>query len=205
MHSIRPIIARRHSFPSVFVRHQTRHRSSPILSLFLDVLIFPRGITTRNSPIAECYAICLTAGWTRNRAHKLAQREEREMDACTFQPNAKPQRGTPSSDIAACRADIARGFPRSSAKTRGSSDCEADSVAGGSSAVASKCKTDSETRKSRSNVCGSGSGGGDIVGGDVGKRLFEEHKRLKERRFEREERKRMQEEEAYARTCTFKV
>lgn len=39
----------------------------------------------------------------------------------------------------------------------------------------------------------------------VGKRLFEESKRLRERRFEGEERKRMGEEEAFERTCTFQV
>ena len=36
-------------------------------------------------------------------------------------------------------------------------------------------------------------------------RLFGETRRLEERRFEGQERKRMGEEEAYARTCTFEV
>lgn len=42
-------------------------------------------------------------------------------------------------------------------------------------------------------------------GEEVGRRLFEESKRLNERRFEGEERKRMTQEEAFARTCTFAV
>ena len=40
---------------------------------------------------------------------------------------------------------------------------------------------------------------------EVGRRLFEESKILSERRFEGEERKRMAQEEAFARTCTFVV
>lgn len=39
----------------------------------------------------------------------------------------------------------------------------------------------------------------------VAQRLYDETKRLDERRFEGQERKRMAEEEVYARTCTFEV
>lgn len=43
------------------------------------------------------------------------------------------------------------------------------------------------------------------TGTAVSQRLYDETKRLDERRFEGQERKRMGEEEIYARTCTFEV
>lgn len=124
------------------------------------------------------------------RARKLAQREEQEMEACTFQPNAWRRRPNAPSGYA-----NTVGNP--SLDREGDRSGVGEDAGGGSSA-------EEPQGEHATGRAGTGAGGPRRIGAAC-QRLFEESKRLKERRFEAEERKRMWEEESYARTCTFKV
>lgn len=108
------------------------------------------------------------------------------MNACTFQPSVSRRRAN-ASTLARTNGKFSSetlldrgGANRDGAEGHGASDPRAGGVNGASSA---SCRS----------------------GEEVGRRLFEESKRLSERRFEGEERKRMTQEEAFARTCTFAV
>ena len=113
---------------------------------------------------------------TYTRALKMAQQEEAEIAGCTFQPSVLRRR----SNAARSRAS---GTVRSS-----SYDAPGEGGKRGS-AVRSE--------------------GADPVGRESGlmsgRRLFEESKRLNERRSQEQERKRVWEEESFARSCTFQV
>lgn len=123
---------------------------------------------------------------TITRACKLARREEQELKACTFQPNARRRRpNTPS-----CASTSEGWHPNS---RRIGDDGVGVDVGGSSVVVDSKIEEISQ-------ICASSR-----ASAQTGLRLFEESKRLRERRFERTERKNMAEEEIYARTCTFQV
>lgn len=119
----------------------------------------------------------------------MAQREEQEMDVCTFQPNTPRRHSSISSRSGAVASlsllsyAVGGGCGNEEGSTENSSKRPPASEGGGKG-------KDSDVSRSV---------------GAVGLRLFEESKRLRERRFEGEERKRMGDEEAYARTCTFKV
>lgn len=125
----------------------------------------------------------------------MAQREEREMDDCTFQPNAPRRR-----------------HPRPFNRSRTVESLTADHTlllghtAGGEGGSCGGSGVENSRRQTTSKGGGTGEDSDFSRGVEgVGRRLFEESKRLRERRFEGGERKRMAEEEAYARTCTFKV
>lgn len=126
-----------------------------------------------------------------SRACKLAMREEQEMDACTFQPNVRRKSTT------SYRSDRPRAATVGSSHSKMISGSEhsrhsGQGEEGQGSSQHSAGRATRDHRRSSTSV-------------EVGQRLFLESRRLKERRFEGEERKRMAEEEAYARSCTFKV
>lgn len=100
------------------------------------------------------------------RVHKLALLEMRELDGCTFQPNARQHSKAP------CYRN-------------GDAHQKAGTCKDGVGATSK-----GQSRDGSTNVCA---------------RLLEAGERSKERRAEAEERKRMSEEEAFARDCTFKV
>lgn len=135
------------------------------------------------------------------------------MNACTFRPNV-PQHA------------VAAGAATRVADTIGSESCATPQPKGGSHS--------GEDGAGSGDVGGGDGDGGGAGGGGVSsfgcrlpgadskgsagpssqrsldgtaaaQRLFEETGRLGERRFEGQERKRMWEEEVYARTCTFEV
>lgn len=118
-------------------------------------------------------------------------REEQEMNTCTFQPNIRRE------STASHRSD------RSCSATVGSSLVDKADGSGGIQHSGGGEERQGSSQHETDRATSDRSGSSRSIG--VGQRLFLESKRLKERRFEGEERKRMAEEEAYARTCTFKV
>ncbi|CAM9582807.1 unnamed protein product, partial [Laminaria digitata] len=128
------------------------------------------------------------------RARRLAQQEEEEMHACTFQPSIPRRRGANASTLT--RTVI--GNLSSETLLKGGGGGGGGPHRGGAGGHGGASASGAEGRVNGAAASAPWRG---VEG--VGRRLFEESKRLSERRFEGEERKRMTQEEAFARTCTF--
>lgn len=127
-------------------------------------------------------------------------RQEQEMGACTFQPNCRcrsppstPLNKSGTGPVASSRTDNGGG---------GGIDAGDEEVGQGEEARRGE-GTEGFRRNKSSTRRKDRSASRDSI--EIGHRLFMESKRLNERKFEGKERKRMAEEEAYARSCTFKV
>lgn len=140
------------------------------------------------------------------------------MIACTFQPNVPRQSlaAGPAAARAAGTTTTTGAYPRSSGdggdnNSDSDSDgdgeggerisCDSARGAGGAGRLSGSANNNSKGGAFRS----SSRKGLDGTAVATAQRLYEETGRLDERRFEGQERKRMWEEEVYARTCTFEV
>lgn len=160
-----------------------------------------------------------------SRARKLAQREEQEMIACTFRPNVPRQ--SLAAGPAAIRVTRTPGTDSQPKSSKDGGDSGGDGAGGdgaggdgaggggGGGEGGERFSTDVPRSAPDCRLSGAGDWKGDapvrpssrksLDGTAAAQRLFEETGRLDERRFEGQERKRMWEEEVYARTCTFEV
>lgn len=142
------------------------------------------------------------------------------MHACTFQPNVPRARQAFAAGAAAAATwvAVATGNDSGLKSHRDGSDSDGDGAGSGgggngvgegggggspdSARAAGGCRLSGTASSKVGTVTSSKKG---LDGMAVAQRLFEEAGRLDERRFEGQERKRMWEEEVYARTCTFEV